>query len=93
MCYIAMRMCSYQKNRKCGPICSHTSTFGKNSINSMKDTFRDETDLVIQDLLDECNDETLIKFVEASDDDLETMREEEISNVQELKYHGFCFWQ
>ena len=51
--------CAHAKKRKCGSSCFRTSTFGKNSINSMKDTFRDETDLVIQDLLNECRDETL----------------------------------
>ena len=55
MCYADVLM----QKKKCGPSCSRTSTFGKNSINSMKDTFRDETDLVIQDLLDEFKDERL----------------------------------
>ena len=42
----------------------------------------DETDLVVQDLLEEKDDET---YIDDSDDDLDDWRREEMDDDQELK--------
>ena len=42
----------------------------------------DETDLVVQDLLEEKDDET---YIDDSDDDLDDCRREEMDDDQELK--------
>ena len=70
-----------KKRRKCGPSCS--CNFCKNTIQSSNNTSTctDETDLVIKDLRD--NDESY--YVEASDDDLDTIRKEEMDKDKELK--------
>ena len=71
-----------KKKRKCGPSCS--CNFCKNTIQSSNNTSTctDETDLVIKDLLDD-DDESY--YVEASDDDLDTIRKEEMDKDKELK--------
>ena len=75
------RICSCKKkDRKCGPSCS--CHFCKNTINPQKETCTSETDLLVQDLLEEHSDDT---YVEESDDDLEDLRNEEMDNDQELQ--------
>ena len=69
-----------KKDRKCGPSCS--CHFCKNTINPQKETCTSETDLLVQDLLEEHSDDT---YVEESDDDLEDLRNEEMDNDQELQ--------
>ena len=73
-----------RKARKCGPSCS--CHFCKNTIESTNktstSTCTDETDLGIKDLLDEDHGSY---YVEASDDDLDTIRKEEMDDDQELK--------
>ena len=79
-----------KKKRKCDRSCS--CNFCKNTIHSSNNTSTctDETDLVIKELLDDDDDESY--YVEASDDDLDTIRKEEMDKDKELKtIMGFVF--
>ena len=73
-------LCSCRKKeRSCGPSCS--CHFCKNNQHAGRDTCTSESDLVVQDLLDEQSDEV---FVDDSDDDLDQFRREEMDNDEEL---------
>ena len=78
------RICSCKKKeRKCGPSCS--CHFCKNTSLSQRETREtcaNETDLVVNDLLEENCEDT---YVEESDDDLEELRVEEMNNDEELQ--------
>ena len=61
-----------------------------NLVYNNTSTCTDETDLVIKELLDDDDDESY--YVEASDDDLDTIRKEEMDKDKELKtIMGFVF--
>ena len=78
------RICSCRKKeRKCGPSCS--CHFCKNTSQSQRETREtcaNETDLVVNDLLEENCEDT---YVEESDDDLEEFGVEEMNNDEELQ--------
>ena len=77
----ATRICSCKKKgRHCGPSC--TCCFCKNTKQSAKETCRHETDLVVEDFLEEHNDEI---YVDDSDDDLDHFRSEEMNKDEELR--------
>ena len=65
---------------KTGPSC--TCCFCKNTKQSAKETCRHETDLVVEDLLEEHNDEI---YVDDSDDDLDHFKSEEMDKDEELR--------
>ena len=56
--------------------------FCKNTPNAGKETCTSETDLVVQDLLEERSEDI---YIEESDDDLEELRTEEMDNDDELR--------
>ena len=75
------RICSCKKKeRTCGPSCS--CHFCTNSPNRANETCTNESDLVIQELLDEQSEDL---YVDESDDDLEDIRQEEMDNDEELQ--------
>ena len=75
------RICSCRKkDRSCGPSCM--CHFCKNTPNAGKETCTSETDLVVQDLLEERSEDI---YIEESDDDLEDLRTEEMDNDDELR--------
>ena len=76
------RICSCRKKeRECGPSCSCQFCKNMNTPTHMCSA-SDETDLVVQDLLEEKDDET---YIADSDDDLDDWRREEMDDDQELK--------
>ena len=56
--------------------------FCKNTPNAGKETCTSETDLVVQDLLEERSEDI---YIEESDNDLEDLRTEEMDNDDELR--------
>ena len=69
-----------KKERSCGPSC--LCHFCKNNPNATKESCMNDTDLVVQDLLEEPSDDT---YIEESDDDLEEFRSEEMDDDEELR--------
>ena len=57
-------------------------SFCKNTQHSKKETCSFETDLVVEELLEEQNEEV---YVEESDDDLDMFRKEQMDKDEELK--------
>ena len=75
------RICSCKKKERiCGPSCS--CHYCKNTLQPEKDTCIHETELVVQELLDERTDDV---YIEESDDDLDDLRQEEMDNDEELQ--------
>ena len=75
------RICSCKKkDRSCRPSCS--CHFCQNNQNAGEVTSRNETDLVVQDLLEEQSEDT---YTDASDDDLDEFRREKMEEDTELR--------
>ena len=69
-----------KKERNCGPSCS--CHFCNNSPQSQRETCMNETDFVVNDLLEEKSDDA---YVKESDDDVEELRAEEMDKDEELQ--------
>ena len=79
-CKTTWRCLCRKKERQCGLSCS--CHFCNNSPYAERETCTSENDLLVQDLLEEPLDETV---VEESDGDFEDLRSEEMDNDEELR--------